>query len=359
MDKILIVRLSSLGDIVLTTPVVKAIREEFPRAEIYYLTTNTYQDLLNDNPYIDHVVCIESYHGVHWLSSLFKMARFFRREKIDLMVDMHFRHWSYAHAGLWLFLLYYLIGAKRRVKAYKPPLDRRNKRKAKLPHVLDWYQECLKKIGIDRKLVVPHLYVSPEASEWARCLLSKRAVPSDTIFIGIAPGASGPSKQWSKENFKKVCQHLIKNFQVKLLLFAKESERDLITYLGDGLPPESFIPIINFSLKQVTALLTRCELLISNDSGLMHMACALDVPVITIFGATHPRLGYFPLGENATVLYADISCSPCSRWGEKACRNKIKICFEVTRPDKVISVAENFLRAKGIGHEDAAIRSTF
>jgi heptosyltransferase-2 len=102
----------------------------------------------------------------------------------------------------------------------------------------------------------------------------------------------------------------------------------------------------NLRLDQVAGIMSGCKLIVTNDSGLMHLAVSLSVPVVAIFGPTHPSLGFSPLGPNDRVICDDVPCSPCSLHGEKKCRMPRKICFENITPRRVISEIEKVLYAE-------------
>lgn len=341
MRRILIVRLSSLGDVVLTMPVVTALRNAYPQAIIYYLTTDAYKDIIQMHADIDQIVTIDSYHGWKWFSSFCKVVRYFRREKIDLFVDLHFRTWSYFHAALWLFLVYRFLKVGKRVKAWRPIFRLQRAHRKNKEHVLDWYWKCLVSIGVHPVSPEGILQVSAEDYAWARSYL--RDHWRGRAFVAIAPGASWPSKQWGRENFRDVCGYWNASSGEGVILFGAEKDRLLIESITASLPGHIFMAAVGFPLRKVAALLSCCRVLITNDSGLMHLAAFLRIQVVALFGPTHPCLGYTPLGTHVNVVHADVACSPCSRWGEKECNRRTRVCFDRILPQQVISLAKGSL----------------
>lgn len=191
MRKILIVRLSSLGDVILTMPVITALRQAFPDDRLYYLTTKPYQELVEMNACLNQVDSIDSYHGFQWFTSLFKAIKLFRNEKIDVVVDLHFNHWSYPHAVIWLFIFTRCIGVSKRIKAYRPAFQRRSMRNQSTVHVLDWYQRSLERHGIQMYPVFSSSVFSVDMKH-AREYLSERGIIPGAMVLGFAPEASCP-----------------------------------------------------------------------------------------------------------------------------------------------------------------------
>jgi heptosyltransferase-2 len=106
------------------------------------------------------------------------------------------------------------------------------------------------------------------------------------------------------------------------------------------------IKAIGWSLGRFISLLKRCDCLVTNDSGPLHVAQALQVPVVAIFGPTHPKLGFAPLGSKNVVLCAQIKCSPCSLHGERKCHKKSRLCMDLIQPETVVEVVESLLEDK-------------
>ena len=347
IERILIIRLSSLGDIILTTPILKAMRKKFPEAEIYYLTKKDYVELLDTNPYINKIINIDTYDGVMGVISLIKAISSIRKLKIDLVVDMHFRHWSYFRTALWNLFLVNCIGASIKIKSYKSPFRHKQRTRVLQTHVVDLHFQALKNIGISTKENHPELFLSPKEKNWADYFLNENGFNKKDRLIGISPTASWRHKEWGGDNFQCVCESLIKNLGVKLIFFGKKNELSLINLITQNIKSDKMIYATGLSLKEVASLIDRCELVLCNDSGIMHMASSLARPVVAIFGPTHPSLGFYPLDKNRIILHADTSCSPCSRWGEKKCKYKQQLCFSNLSTELVFNkIKESLLNSK-------------
>ena len=119
-----------------------------------------------------------------------------------------------------------------------------------------------------------------------------------------------------------------------MVLFGTDEDTPFLEAVASGLPrkPVSFT---GTPLRPLMALIDRCDVLLCHDSGHMHVAVARSVPVVALFGPTHPRLGFWPLGEDDAIMTADVDCSPCSLHGTKPCRREHMKCQEQIRPEEV------------------------
>jgi heptosyltransferase-2 len=347
IKNILFIRLSSLGDIVLTMPVIEALHKKFPRAALYYLTKSEYKDLLINHPLIEKTICIDTYDGISGMINIIRVIKDMRRLGVDLVIDSHFPHWSYFHLACLNFMLVNFTKAKSKILFSRPLFRKTTQSKARNPkHVIDYYSETLRKYGIELENKLPGIFVDDVEKVWAAKYLASRDLSENTLLIGICPGASYGTKQWSKDNFKLICQQLTSGTNNQILLFEQQGGEDLIRYISQGVDPSRIICAVGFSLKKVIALMNRCKLMLTNDSGLMHIASALGIPTIALFGPTHPKLGFFPLGNKNIVLCADFPCSPCSRWGERECRYHHHACLDTIKTQDVLAACANVMVAE-------------
>ncbi|HEX9916552.1 MAG TPA: glycosyltransferase family 9 protein [candidate division Zixibacteria bacterium] len=326
IKKILIIRLSSLGDVVLTTPVIKALKDKLPQAEIHFLTKSKYASLLKDNPHLSSIMELED-RGV---SGLLFTLRKIRKLNFDLVIDLH--------ANLRSFFIRRLSRAKLKIRYNKRWIARFlmvNFKKIKIPsqHTVDSYLSCLKRLDIHISNRMPELYLDEKSKEFAEQLLT--GVSKDDILIGIVPGAKWETKKWGEENFAKAIEILNNRIKASFLVFGAKEDEVLISKLKSLAGDIDFMEIIGLPFPKLSALISRCGIILTNDSGPMHIAVALKVPVLAIFGPTHPKLGFSPLGERDTILCANVECSPCSLHGERECYQKTKICMEKITPEMV------------------------
>ena len=194
-------------------------------------------------------------------------------------------------------------------------------------HQIDYYLEMVKSLGLrsnDRSI---QLQLGGEAREISAKLLKSFGLQEDQLLIGMAPGATyGPAKKWPAERFAEVAGKLLRALPARILLFGSEADRpstELVQHRAGG----GLIDIAGkTNLRDAMILISKCALFISNDSGLMHVAGALGVPTIAIFGSTNP-VTTSPAGEKSLVIRKEISCSPCLR---KECPTDFRCMTSIT-----------------------------
>jgi heptosyltransferase-2 len=347
--RILVIRLSSLGDIVLTTPVLDALKENFKNSEIHFLTKRKYQGLFESDPRVNSVIYFESEGKDKGLSRLFRLISKLNQEKFNLIVDLH--------SNLRSFFIRHLVKARKKIRYHKRLIPRLfmvyfKQWKVKPVSTVDCYLKSLEKIGLKIYNRIPRFYSKEEERLWADNFLKEAGIKKDEVLIGIAPGAKWETKSWNKERFSQVAKSLSQDSSVqngsirtKILLVGDKNDQKLIEYIKNYVGVDNIVQAIDMPLERLIAMIERCELFISNDSGLMHIASATGVPTIGIFGPTHPGLGFSPSGLNDTIFFAGVECSPCSLHGERGCVKESKFCMDNIKPEEIIKVAREIINA--------------
>jgi heptosyltransferase-2 len=337
IEKILIIRFSSLGDIVLTTPVIDALKGAFPAAEISFLTKLKYRDLLKADPRITRLVEFDSGGKHRRAGGLMKLISELRSGDFDLLIDLH--------SNLRSFFVRHLVRSKIKIRYHKRWWSRFlivhcRFLKTKPLLTIDSYLAALKPLGLAPKHRLPTVYTAEDDLRFAGNFLLERNVKKDDIVIGVHPGAKWEPKRWEPKKFAHVGRALIDKLRAKIVLFGEVGEEETVRLVASELPEPSTIRAVGLSLGQLAALIKRCDCIISNDSGPMHLASAQRVPVVAIFGPTHPKLGFAPLGPKVAVFCANVECSPCSLHGEKKkCRKKSRLCMDAIDPAEVAEAA--------------------
>ena len=165
-------------------------------------------------------------------------------------------------------------------------------------------------------------------------------------MVGIHPGARWETKRWTEEKFARVCQILNQKPELKIILFGDQKDQEVIERIDSHTEDQKLFKAVNLPLNKFMSLIKRCDCFVTNDSGPMHIASALGVPVVAIFGPTHPQLGFSPMGSGNIVLTANVKCSPCSLHGEKRCHNKSRFCMDLIEPEMVTDAVEKILKMK-------------
>ena len=343
--KILIIRLSSLGDIILTTPVLDALKENFKNSEIYFLTKRKYQGLFESDPRVSSVIYFEPGGKDKGLSGLFRLTRRLNQEKFDLVVDLH--------SNLRSYFIRHLVKARKKIWYHKRLIPRLlmvyfKKWKVKPVSTVDCYLKGLGKIGLRIYNRIPKLYSKNEERLWADNYLLESGVKKDEVLIGIAPGAKWETKRWDKDKFSFLAKSLSQELSSKFLLVGDKNDQMIIEDIKACVGEGSVIQAIDIPLNRLVALVERCELFISNDSGPIHLASASGVPTIGIFGPTHPGLGFSPKGLGDKIFWAGVECSPCSLHGEKECVKESRFCMDQLKPEDIIREAKKMITASKV-----------
>ena len=332
--RILLIRLSSLGDILLMTPLLKLLRRACPHAEIDVLTRFEYHDLLRCHPAITRLLTFEPDLPLrHTLRAL-------RVNTYDLALDLHCTPRSQ--------LLLRMLRGRRKLTYNKRVLRRAmlvrlgwNTLRDSTP-VPELYAAPLRRLGLDGHLGPPTMHLDYDSMKAVEEHIL-RSLPgvSDRPLLAVAPGARWPTKRWPVERFAAVAQDLAQERGAAVVVLGGADESVLASILCDKLD----VPVINvagtLSLMQSAAMLSRCRLLISNDSGLMHMATALRVPVVAIFGPTVQEFGFHPFKALAEVVSEPLSCRPCSTKGSMRCPRSHHACMQDVSSTRVLAVARD------------------
>ena len=289
LKKILVFSFSFIGDAVLSTVVIQPLRRHFHDAHITVLIGPRALDLLATDPNIDATLIYDN-RGEHsgWKGRL-RLIKTLRRDKFDLVVNLRdsltARCIGAEHWGM-------VRGESNR-------------------HAVTRYLEVLQKRGIDTTGAHPHLQLTEAEQTAAHGFLAEAGWTSEQLLIGIHPGGNWVYKLWDAENYARVANALVGKRNAAILLFAGPNERELQAQVANmmDIPP---ILVQTEDLRHLAALIAACDVYIGNDTGPMHIAAAVDTPVVALFGSTNPiRSG--PYGDKHTIVESgmDLGCNPC------------------------------------------------
>ncbi len=312
---ILVIRLSSLGDIILTQPVIMNLKRHYPQAEIHYLTKPVFQDVVKSFP--------EDINIILWDNDLKSLIKLYNLH-FDLLIDLHNKPNT--------ALIRLFCQAKRKVVYDKKHFLRQqivNKKTSEtISSTLDLYYSVLEKLGIKPIKAYPQI----KADNSAKRLLQDNAI-SPGKFVLIFPGATSYTKRWSLKNFAALIDLISPDN--KVVIAGSNSEMEL----AEELRKLSNSPITDLTgrttLPELISLVSLAKTVISNDSGPAHLAAALQKPQVTIFGATSPKLGFAPLNDYGIIISKNLLCSPCSLHGSDSCPLGHFNCMKQITPQDV------------------------
>ncbi|MFH1457590.1 MAG: lipopolysaccharide heptosyltransferase II [Candidatus Omnitrophota bacterium] len=341
--RILIVRTDRIGDVVLSTPAIKALRDAYPASFIAMMVSPYTKDIVEGNPYLDEIIVYdkEERHRNWWFSIRF--ARELRKKRFDLALVLH--PTNRVH------LITFFAGIPRRV-GFNRKLgflltDR-------IPHVKqcgekhesEYNLDLVRFLGIepkDKSLFVP---IAPEAEIWADEQLSKRGIKETDRLLVIHPGASCPSKIWPHDRFAQVADRLIERYGFKLFVIAGPKDVALAQRVVSHMHHAVTNLAGQISLAQLTSLLRRSYLFISNDSGPVHIASALGLPLISILARNEPGLSpkrWGPLGQQVRMLHKEVGCIRCLAHN---CKKEFA-CLKAISVEDVLEAADSLLKGQG------------
>jgi heptosyltransferase-2 len=333
---IAVLRLSSLGDVVLTLPVVHALARAFPAARLHYWVKEEYAGLLRADATIAHVRALE--RDAQRLEDLVSMSA--ELEDCDLIVDLH-------------------ASMRTRVLTFRqraPVLRVRNRRLERerwvrarwtgpkpLPHVTVRYAEAVAPLGVVPD-TPPRVSVAPAAEAWAAGALAPLAAGGP--ILALCPGARHATKRWPEERWCALDERLAAAGLARIVL-STAAEQRAHPALAARVAADARARWFTEPLERVAALLGRAGVAVTHDSGLMHLAAARGVRVVAIFGSTSPVLGFAPVGEGHAVLCRELPCQPCTVHGREACPRGHFRCMTTIEPAEVWDRVRERLPAGG------------
>jgi heptosyltransferase-2 len=326
IKKILIIRLDRIGDVILSTPAIRALRLSFPEAKIHLLIQAYTKDLLVNNPNIDRLLVYPApaRRGGEGLPSDYDAA-------IAL------------HPGLKQNYLTVKCGAKVRVGytgwggGFFLTHKIKDDRAKRLRHEVESALEAVGALGAtteDRRIEVS---ITPEGEEFSGLFFKKNNLLGNGLIVVVHPGARQEYIRWRKEGFAEVCDRLIKEKQARVILLGSQKEQGLVEETASLMAGKPILAI-GLGLTQVVSLIKRCGLFIGNSTGPMHIASALGIPVVAIFGSQHPLDGHKAWGpwtKKGVVVARDLKCPDCH---PSDCRSFD--CMRLISPDDVWGAIE-------------------
>lgn len=336
--KILILRMSSIGDIVLTFPFVRLLRKQFPDAQIDYVVKKKFDELIKSNKNISNIYSFDSNKG---FNELRKLKKIIKKEKYTYIFDIHRNIRSY-YLRKFLGAKKVFLYRKYRIKRWLLINLNINLYNNIIP-VYKAYINSAKKLGLTDDNRGFDFNIDDKYIKKIDELFKDENINNSNFLVVLCPGTGYESKSWSVEGFSKVGKFLISGFNAEVMVIGDDRDFDkgekIRNYIGDR--------VYNFcgrlSIMESAALISKCELVITNDAGPMHIAEALNKKLTAIFGATVEEFGYFPVNTNAVVVQKLCSCRPCSNNGWKKCSKKETECMNGISPDNVVNACLNLV----------------
>ena len=330
---ILIIKPSSLGDVIHSLPVLKILKKRYPEARISWVINEELSELIEGNPYIDEIFLFQRKRWNRWLklpSNIIELMRFvikIRKKGFDTVIDLQ----GLLRSGLITFL----SGSPRRLgfKSAREFSPLFYTDKISLPdkkiHSVERYISAVKFLSADGSERDFTISIPKEDIDYVDRFLKEKGINDSKKMVVVNPWARWRTKCWPIKNYISLIKRLKEEGFLPIIISSNEFKTitdDLMEGFSD--PPIAFV---GQPLKRLTELIKRSSLMVTNDSGPMHIAVAVNTPVIALFGPTDPLLTG-PYGEGHIVIQKNMDCVPCL---EREC-SKEHVCMEMITVDEVI-----------------------
>jgi heptosyltransferase-2 len=340
-ENALVLQTSFLGDTVLTLPLLAEIKRRFPVKKLTLLCNPLGKELLQGHPAIDEIIVDDKRGADSGLGGLLRQAALLKTRAFTLALT--------PHKSMRTALMLYFAGIPCRVgfrqsrgwflfhRRVVRDLRRHDvERNLSLLEAFDLpIEEC--ELGID-------LPVRPNVEESVDRLLRSLGVSSNRLIIGVNPGSVWATKRWSPASFARLITLLAQRYDCQVLLFGGPEDAAVVAKIQESCAVPTIDLVGRTGLGELPAVISRCQVFVTNDSGPMHVAVARKVSTVAIFCATTPAQGFFPYSANAIVIEKALDCRPCASHGGRRCPLGTEDCMRLIHPEQVLRAVEKLLR---------------
>lgn len=326
--KICIIRLGSLGDLVLMAPMLRALRSSFPSKEIHLVCKERYAGLFEEGGLVDSLIPVRRGD----LRELVGLRATLGRAGYETIID--------AHGVIRSNFLFHALRAPRKLQIRKDELKKaalilgKMNRYGCITSQAERYADLARRLGAEMREPCAELPVPPGATKSAEAALG-RAGGDGAPLIAFAPGARWPTKKWPAERFARLISEVsTRGYEPVLIGGAEDSATNAEVAELSGTASRNLTGAL--SIIESAAVLKRCRALVTNDSAPLHLAEAVGTPVIAFFGPTVREFGYFPRLSGSRALETALPCRPCSRNGKRTCPYGTKECLTSIEPSTAL-----------------------
>ena len=320
-ERILLIRLSSLGDIVLTTPAIRAVRARFPDAYIAMLVAKQSAEILRENPHLNEIITFDRLAKNKDTGEMLRVIRMLRERKFTLAIDLQRKFRTE--------MLMYFSGAAERI-------GKGRFCSVRVPewgnqHATAHYFDLLHAAGIlaeDQRL---ELFLSESERLDAVQRFDIAGVNAGELKVGFFPGAGWKLREWMPERFAAIGDKLVEHFNANVLIFGGQRETALVQTVANLMNARAIPFAGNLQIRQLAACIEKCDLFLTNDTGPMHIAAAVGTPTVSLFGPGN-HIRFQPLGTLHQTIRRPVPCSPCKQFTDKC---KDNICMKGIGVDEV------------------------
>ncbi|KPL01622.1 MAG: hypothetical protein AMJ90_07360 [candidate division Zixibacteria bacterium SM23_73_2] len=354
MHKILIIQTAFLGDVILTTPLVKATRKLFPDAKISFLLIPQTKEVFSDNPYLDEIIVYDKKGEEKKSKDFLHLLKKLRQRNFDLAL--------FPHRSLRSALLAYLSKIPRRIGFDKSDGSIFFTEKIKYNSSIHEIERNLtllkplilkplnieplniKQLNFEIPNLSPELYPSDEDILFVRRFLKDSKVDEKEKIIAIAPGSVWETKRWLAQRFAQVADLLIEKEKAKIILVGGAEDKQLCQEISAMMKKRPVIAAGKTTVLQSAVIISKSKVLLSNDSAPVHIASATKTPTVAIFGSTIPYFGFGPYGNDHTIIQKKLPCRPCGIHGKRKCPEKHFKCMKDITTEEVFQAVSELIK---------------
>ncbi len=331
--KILVWQTAFLGDLILTTPVVKSVKKIYPEAEVHLVSKTFGKDVFKNNPYLDKLIIFEKKRD-----STLSLIKRLKKEKYEIALSPHRSH--RASYVLFLSRIKKRVGFDRAGFSFLYT-DR-------LPHRFDGTHEIRRNLSLLTKLdryeedkieSMPELFLSEKED-----YLFRKTGFRSKDYITVAPGSKWETKRWTEEGFSKLIDILSDMGENVVIIGGKEDievSKRIVGNIKGKKNVKNFTGLT--SLRESFSIIKHSKLLISNDSAPVHIAVSFNTPVVDIYGPTVREFGFYPYRNGTVVEAENVTCRPCGLHGHKKCPTGTFECMKNITAEKVLKAVKRYL----------------
>jgi lipopolysaccharide heptosyltransferase II len=336
IKNILAIKLSGFGNLILSLPALRSIKRKFPESKITYLTQYTNKELLEGVEDIDDIIYLKV-KGHRLLYDLSKVLSKIKRKKIDLVIDFE----QFARVST---ILSYLSNAKKRIgfntkkqgrgMLYTTKVNYNNNQ-----HMIKTFYDLAVALGIKPKTFDTYEFPKLSYSETDQRTIENYTSNKKKKIVCIHPGTGKnvPERKWNKDKFAKLADELIEKYNASIFFTGTKDELKLIKSITSKMRNKFHNLAGKLSLRQLSLFISKSDLLITNDTGPLHLASFNKIPSISFFGPNTPKL-YGPIGNNHITMYKNMHCSPCiTNFNEKSTNCKHFECLKSIQVKDVLT----------------------
>lgn len=352
--KILVIKLGAIGDVIYTTPALRALKKKFPDSLIYYLTAKWSKIIAQNIPYVDSVFTMsaagENKNIFGKILESVKMIRNIKKEKFDAVVVFHRSTFS----NLFAFLCRIPVRAgfsykgKGRFLTHTVLFDSKK-------HEVERYLDVVKEIGAKPDGTRTELKIPKDELNNIYSIFNINKITTHPIVAihaagGANPGTFMPIKRWEKEKFAKLADLIIDKYRANVLFIGDKSDRELTLEIMGLMKNKPVNLTGETSISELIGLLGKCDIIIGGDSGPLHIAAAVGTAAVFLFGPSDPKL-VAPAGEKYKIIWKQISCSPCytpdtvlQNINFSKCPSGTHECMKSISVEEVLKAVDDILR---------------